>query len=196
MVGALITTKMSLNHNNFNMLQENVLYFAYGSNLSLKRLENRVGNVDVYGNHRLYGYKLTFDACSQFGDAYANIQKSDNPSDFVEGVLYEMTPVQFSILDKYEGLYDRNYFVLPNGRICCTYVSYVSKNDYSYPSVDYLNIIIDGYKTWQLTQIGYLLKVKSLSEYREREEKKKSRKRKKDVVRTTIKRKLPGYAWP
>ena len=178
------------------MIQENILYFAYGSNLSLKRLEYRVGDVDVYGNHRLYGYKLTFDACSNLGTAYANIVKSDNKSDFVEGVLYELRPYQFTQLDKYEGLYERNFFTLPNGRICCTYVSSVSKNDYSYPSVDYLDIIIEGYKTWQLTQIDYLLKVRSLSEYKEREEKKKSKRKRKSVVHTTIKRKMPGYAWP
>lgn len=78
-------------------------YFAYGSNISRQRLENRVGKVTVLGKAKLYGYKLIFNA----GEGKANVIKTGNSkgknADYVEGVIYELTRIQLKILDFYEG---------------------------------------------------------------------------------------------
>lgn len=82
-----------------------VKYFAYGSNMDINRLQTRVGKVKVTGVGILHYYKLTFNA----GDkemtqgSFANIEKTGNPKDFVEGIVFELTRDQMLILEQYEG---------------------------------------------------------------------------------------------
>lgn len=45
------------------------------------------------------GFVMKFNA----GNAYANLEMSPNDYDFVEGVLYELTPKQMKSLEKFEG---------------------------------------------------------------------------------------------
>lgn len=126
-----------------------LFYFAYGSNMLLSRLQLRVGHitpVKAAGIHRLVGYKLVFN-CGHPKFSYANIIPSSKEH-CVEGVLYELTQRQISILNTYEGYphnYEQEFFVLPDGNIG---FAYVSNNDWykskALPEVDYLNALILG----------------------------------------------------
>ena len=79
------------------------LYFAYGSNMPKRRLENRIGHVHKLGIAELEGYKLICNKISIDGSSKFNIQKTENLSDKVFGVLYKIEDSQLDPLDAAEG---------------------------------------------------------------------------------------------
>lgn len=121
-----------------------VKYFAYGSNLSIERLRNRLAtnkNPILQGQkYILENYKLVFNVGFT---SFANIVPSQG--DIVEGILYDITPEQFKVLDGIELFYIRSYFQIDKNTIGCTYIG---KEDVvtreRKPDLFYLNIIIDG----------------------------------------------------
>lgn len=108
------------------LLESKILYFAYGSNLMIERLEHRVGKVIKISNYELKDYRLVFDCGMDFGN-FANIIESEGS--VVYGVIYEMTYKQLKMLDRYELLYNRIKFELKsanellNGRKLHVYIS-------------------------------------------------------------------------
>lgn len=128
---------------------QNPLYFAYGSNILTKRLQQRVGYVTKHSTLKLQGYKLIFNAPGSFG-SFANI--IPNSQSFVEGVLYDLSQEQQRELDGYEGWprqYKKFYFLTDYGRICYVY-AYTGNAPETLPPVHYLNIILRGLKEHNL----------------------------------------------
>lgn len=78
--------------------------FAYGSNLSRKRIELRVGEVEVLGIARLTGHEFRFHKAGRDGSAKADAFETGRASDVVWGVVYGMTEAAKRELDRYEGL--------------------------------------------------------------------------------------------
>ncbi len=79
-------------------------YFAYGSNMSRRRLLERIPAVRV-GVAELPGYRLAFTKPGeQDGSAKCDILPGKTPEDSVYGVLYEILREHRSILDGYEGV--------------------------------------------------------------------------------------------
>ncbi|MCX8020937.1 MAG: gamma-glutamylcyclotransferase [Chitinophagaceae bacterium] len=78
-----------------------VIYFAYGSNMNVDQIEERVSNFVVLGKAILHDYTLCFNKEAQAGNGtgYANIvyQKGE----YVEGLLYEIDSLES--LDDWEG---------------------------------------------------------------------------------------------
>ena len=104
-----------------------VLYFSFGSNMSEKRLLQRIEatkiGIAVLSRHLLRFHKQgTLD-----GSAKCDILETGQPEDFVLGVLYDLEESQKSILDVIEGLgsgYDlKTVSVAIDGRQvkACTY---------------------------------------------------------------------------
>lgn len=119
-------------------------YFAYGSNILQKRLEQRVGKVNKVGTHKLYGFKLIFNFGYPKSVNFVSIVDASK-KDFVEGVIYELSAYQRWLLDYYEGLYAVVDFKKDN---LFTYIGY---NHLVLPpaktgrlSLDYVNILLDG----------------------------------------------------
>ena len=83
-------------------------YFAYGSNLWVHQMTQRIGHVDDPEHPpqiaRLKDYRLVFQHLECGGDAFANIL---SPGPGVVGVLYRCTPEQLRTLDFYESGYER-----------------------------------------------------------------------------------------
>ncbi len=79
-------------------------YFAYGSNMSCKRLGKRVPSADCRGNYSLKGYTLKFHKIGKDGSAKCDALYTGKDSDVVHGVLYTIDIVEKKILDKVEGL--------------------------------------------------------------------------------------------
>ena len=86
---------------------DTITYFAYGSNMSKKRLQNRVSSAKAIGRgvlrcHCLEFHKVSKDKCGNRSG------KCDIPSasesDVVWGRLYHVKAEQMTILDCYEGL--------------------------------------------------------------------------------------------
>ncbi|MCP3986048.1 MAG: gamma-glutamylcyclotransferase [bacterium] len=82
-----------------------LLYFAYGSNLSVQRLQKRVATTLPIGAARLGGHRWVCDKPGRDGSAKANLVP--DPADHVWGALYQLDPGQLAVLDRYEGGYER-----------------------------------------------------------------------------------------
>src|SRR5262245_27641139 len=81
------------------------LYFAYGSNLSSRRLEERVPGARARGRARLAGYRLVADKPGRDGSAKVNI--APDPAGLVWGALFEVEASDLAHLDRHEGGYER-----------------------------------------------------------------------------------------
>ncbi len=121
-------------------------YFAYGSNMLKKRLEDRVGFVVCKGKATLENYHFSFNKLGMDGTGKANIVPETGST--VSGVLYELTQSQVEILDTYEGTpthYERKW-VIVDGTQAVTYIAtpeYTSKTQLK-PSPEYLSLITQG----------------------------------------------------
>jgi hypothetical protein len=80
-------------------------YFAYGSNLSIPRMLERVTSAEPAGAGRVLGWRLTLDKHGRDGSAKANIIRDDRGE--VWGALYRLDPDHWEILDRFEGGYER-----------------------------------------------------------------------------------------
>ena len=86
------------------MTEEEVWYFAYGSNLNIGQMMNRVGEWSVSKRAVIKGYKLKFNVRSpRWGGLTANVVRTDNPNDKVYGVLYRILREKLNVLSTYEG---------------------------------------------------------------------------------------------
>ncbi|MBN8718623.1 MAG: gamma-glutamylcyclotransferase [Sediminibacterium magnilacihabitans] len=81
-----------------------MLIFAYGSNMNLKRLVQRVPSAMKVANAFLPGYKLVCNKVSKDGSTKANIIKTNISDNLVWGVLFTIDNTEKSLLDKAEGL--------------------------------------------------------------------------------------------
>ena len=81
-----------------------VFYFAYGSNMSLQRLHQRVSAVRMVSVARLDHHILKFHKKSDDGSGKCDAYYVDNPEENVYGIVFELKISQLHILDRYEGL--------------------------------------------------------------------------------------------
>jgi len=125
-----------------------VKYFAYGSNISLDRMRDRLGwlgHISPGIPHILEHWKLVFDAGYSYSQyTFANIEYE--PGAETHGLIYEITQRQLSQLQYFEALYDKRWFKLPDGTQIFTFVSppQYRTDKTKKPRLEYLNIIIDG----------------------------------------------------
>ena len=123
-------------------------YFAFGSNMSSKRMQERLGWSPSRLGAILLDYEMVFNKHSNDGGK-ANIIYS--PGDLVEGILYYVNEEDLLILDKYEGVETKQY------RRYEIEVRYKNKNSISAiaykalntgkiiaPTEEYLNYILEG----------------------------------------------------
>ena len=94
------------------LLNCSVYYFAYGSNMNLRRLEERVGKniVRLAGKALLKDYELKFNKLKSDESGAANVMQ--NRYSNVEGLLYEFDPSNSTFLeklDRYEGVRSKDY---------------------------------------------------------------------------------------
>jgi hypothetical protein len=148
------------------------VYFAYGSNMSISQLRERVDSSDqkaiVLGRAILEDYQLVFNKKSVFHqlngqrvallNGKANIEKSVDSS--VSGVLFSLTKDQVAIMDQCEGArlnpphYQRKIVSVEmvdgqNEGISTTAITYVANvlfttQGYIKPTDEYLNTIFVG----------------------------------------------------
>ncbi|SMF30366.1 Uncharacterized protein involved in cation transport [Alteromonadaceae bacterium Bs31] len=77
-------------------------YFAYGSNMSLPRLQARLSFVEKVTTCQLKNHRLTFNMLSKDGSGKCNIVSCEQGS-FVLGVLFKIAPDERDKLDSFEG---------------------------------------------------------------------------------------------
>jgi gamma-glutamylcyclotransferase len=81
-----------------------IKYFAYGSNMPLARLQQRVPSAKLVGAFFIKGYDLRFHMASNDGSAKCDAFESGNTDDCVWGVVFDMLISQRPALDKAESL--------------------------------------------------------------------------------------------
>jgi gamma-glutamylcyclotransferase len=84
--------------------RQSIRYFAYGSNMPLARLQQRVPSAKLEGACYIQGYDLRFHMASNDGSAKCNAFESGNTEDCVWGVVFDMLISQRPALDKAESL--------------------------------------------------------------------------------------------
>ncbi len=79
-------------------------YFAYGSNLHVKRLLERVPSARVVAVGRLGGFDLRFHKRGQDDSAKCNAFETGRPADVLHGVIYSIRTGERIGLDRAEGV--------------------------------------------------------------------------------------------
>ena len=94
--------KFIIGHLSERKTMKTFLYFAYGSNMSERRLRDRVPSAKVIGTGVLHNYCLTFHKLSKKdGSGKCTIECSE--SDKVYGVLFKIDKAEECKLDEVEG---------------------------------------------------------------------------------------------
>lgn len=75
---------------------EEMLYFAYGSNLDLEQMAQRCPDAEIVGPVKLENYELRFR-----GSGFATVASQEGS--VVYGLLWKITPQCEQSLDRYEG---------------------------------------------------------------------------------------------
>ena len=86
-------------------LARTYLYFAYGSNMSRSQMRERCPGATRRGTGILYGWKRNFSVQAHHlgaTAAAAGLEKSDDPTDYVEGVVYDLSAEEKRSLDEVE----------------------------------------------------------------------------------------------
>jgi hypothetical protein len=116
-----------------------MLYFAYGSNLSHRQMDERCPGHRPVRGHRLAGFRLVLRGV-------ADIERDE--AAYIEGALYEITDEHEATLSGHEGVphvYDRRWFEAEDGPVL--YYQMVSP-DYRAPREGYVETIAAGYEDW------------------------------------------------
>ncbi|PCK07578.1 MAG: gamma-glutamylcyclotransferase [Alteromonadaceae bacterium] len=79
-------------------------YFAYGSNMSIHRIQRRISNSKFIGVHTLKGYDLRFHKIGHDASAKCDAFHTKNDFDCIEGVVFDMNSNDVSRLDTIEGV--------------------------------------------------------------------------------------------
>lgn len=123
------------------------LYFAYGSNLCIKRLEDRRVSPILYGSAYVEGHRILFNKASLDGSAKANIQATED-GDIVWGALISIPGEKISRLDKIEVGYDRIDMIALGASGLVDVFTYVARveftNNYLLPYDWYKNHLVFG----------------------------------------------------
>ena len=127
-------------------------YFAYSSNLSKKQMKECCAETKPMFVVTLPNYKLVFMGWSrQWRGGVASIKSFRGER--VPGAIYEVTEECLRRLDKYEAGYNRLKIMVFNEDgepiEALTYIK-SGQLDETPPSKEYLTIIQQGYKDWEI----------------------------------------------
>jgi len=81
-----------------------MLYFSYGSNMSSRRLAERVPSARFITVGRLFGHELRFHKIGKDGSGKCDAAVVNNGSAVIIGVVFDLAEAEKPILDRYEGL--------------------------------------------------------------------------------------------
>lgn len=131
----------------------NVIYFAYGSNLKKEQMAER--NVTIYNSHKgfIKDYKLEFNKKSIDGSSKANITESEG--EIVWGVCFELDSEGFENLKKHEKGYEETEVVVydENQKILFSAKTFISnKICDKLPTKTYLDRITIGARQHELPE--------------------------------------------
>tara|TARA_R110000737_G_scaffold109203_4_gene142143 strand:- start:2098 stop:2589 length:492 start_codon:yes stop_codon:yes gene_type:complete len=142
-------------------------YFAYGSNMSLLRLQERVPSAKKCGIVTLKSHQLRFSMSGDDGSGKCDAFQTNNIEDSVIGALFEINKNEKAVLDRAESLgygYDEKFVLVENdsGEVFEALIYCAIKIDSSLkPYSWYLNHVIIGAKDTALP-IDYLAVIEAV----------------------------------
>ena len=86
------------------MQDTTLLYFAYGSNMSVPRIRARIPGADYIALVQLNRHRLTFTKPGIDGSGKCDSLYTGCEGDVVYGVVYRISAADKTVLDRYEGL--------------------------------------------------------------------------------------------
>lgn len=120
-----------------------VYYFSYGSNMSVKRLQQRIPSAVKAGTGMLFRHVLCFHKTGRLdGTGKCDARETGNPEHCVYGVLYRVSAADRHILNQIEGLafgYDVKDVVirLDTGSEVTAYTYYATRIDPTLKPLDW-----------------------------------------------------------
>ncbi len=81
-----------------------MLCFSYGSNMSIIRIQDRVPSARPVVVAKLPKHKLRFHKVSIDGSGKCDAEETEDPNDYVFGVLFDISDSEKPALDRKEGL--------------------------------------------------------------------------------------------
>ena len=123
----------------------NILYFAYGYNMSNKNINDRLSNCELFNIGKIDNKKFICNKRSTDGSAKANLV--DSNGDEVWGVIYYINNSQLKVLDEIESGYDREVLniILSEGSNILAEVYISSKTtEFHNATEEYKNAIVEG----------------------------------------------------
>lgn len=125
-------------------------YFAYGSNLSRRRLLHRLPAARWLSTAQLPGYRLAFDKRGADGSGKCHVQRTDGATE-VCGCLYALSEIDLQRLDRLEGVgqgYERVTVQVAVAHRRQAVVSYIAQPEHIEPGLPpydwYLRHVIIG----------------------------------------------------
>ena len=158
-------------------------YFAYGSNMSISRLRQRVPSAKALGCHALKQHDLRFHKSSKDGSGKCNVVYTGDDNDIVYGALFEMNPSEKPSLDKAEGLgngYDeKNVSVLAADGSSIEATTYIATiiDDHLKPYSWYLNHVLVGASETPLPDKYILTKIRAVEPIQDANKERNARER-------------------
>ena len=142
------------------------LYFAYGSNMSTKRLCGRIPAAAPVGPARLDGMRLAFNKPGRDGSGKANLVPAAGARAW--GVAWTLPEDAWPVLDGFEPDYERAVFRLlrPDGRALHAHVylhACPADTPSNPPSRDYLDHLLAGAAEHGLPE-EYIAKIRAFGE--------------------------------
>lgn len=143
------------------------VYFAYGSNMSTRRLSERTPSAKPFGIGQLSEHQLVFHKIGRDGSAKCDIHETGRTRDIVWGVLFKISLDERYLLDRAEGLgcgYEyKTVRVKSNETFIEAGAYYATHIDASLHPFDwYLNFVLKGAEEHGLPN-SYLKSLKSRS---------------------------------
>lgn len=143
-------------------------YFAYGSNMSLSRLRERVPSAEPVGCFALNGHDLRFHKPSKDGSGKCDAFFTSDTSNVTYGVLFKIAPSEKSALDKAEGLgygYDEQEVTVTahdgSSKMATTYVA-TNIDENLKPYSWYVNHVLIGAREASLPSVYIEAKITSV----------------------------------
>ncbi len=144
-------------------------YFAYGSNLSVRRMEGRTGETHPAKIARLADHRFAFNQRCGDGPVHANIVPQ--PDAVVWGVIYRCSPRALERLDEYEAVAEGQYerlavtVFLEDGTPVSA-MAYIAgtacTSEEGRPTAEYLAQVVNGAREHGLPQ-GYVRWIEELA---------------------------------
>lgn len=131
-------------------------YFAYGSNMSFARLQQRCPSARFVGAFTLKGHQLKFHKNGQDTSAKCDAFETNNEFDLVYGALFDLDDTDKETLDRIEGLgrgYNQKTVSVENetlGKVDAITYYAIDINENLLPFSWYLNHVIIGAKQSEL----------------------------------------------